>query len=267
MVGTRCPFVYVVSLIALFGLAPAWSPAEETAVSNGITFFSKSEIDQVRAKAIQDRQMPADAPDGWSRSNVDPVNVLAAFSPLWLKKAYVLVGYRLVLGADGEGGVYAVPEKQVVRGHEYLWERPRPSEALDDVMDAIAGDCSPWSYVCASILQRELGEFGAMWHGQNWSTHMVLDRDPWQPGHEPLEDEFSHMPFSESERWDWAVPRPKDWRPRVRVDIDTVEVTFYTHSTLGRQAIYRHTDVFKPTSYRLRTKSTVVAQGPGRMLF
>lgn len=266
MVGTRRHWIAAALLAAFFCLVPAYTSAEEPTVSRTI-FFSKPEIDQIRTKFLQAREMPATASDGWSRSNVNPMDVLAVFSPLRLKEAYALVGYRLVLLGNGKGVVYAVPKGRAVPIPEDAWEEPRPPGALEDVMDAIDGDRSPWSYLCASILQREFQEFGAMWHGQNWSTHMILDSDPWQLGREAMVDEFSQMPVGNPGTWKWAEPKPKEWRPRVRIEEDAVEVTFYTHSCLGRQAIYRHTDVFRPGSYRFSTKSTVIAQGPGQMYF
>lgn len=106
-------------------------------------FFSKPEIDQIRTKFLQAREMPATASDGWSRSNVNPMDVLAVFSPLRLKEAYALVGYRLVLLGNGKGVVYAVPKGRAVPIPEDAWEEPRPPGALEDVMDAIDGDRSP----------------------------------------------------------------------------------------------------------------------------
>ena len=36
------------------------------------------------------------------------------------------------------------------------------------------GTSAAWAYMCASILARELAEFGAMWHGCDWDTHTIV---------------------------------------------------------------------------------------------
>jgi hypothetical protein len=43
-------------------------------------------------------------------------------------------------------------------------------------MDAIPGDGTPESYMEASLLMRELGEFGALWHGRSWGTHEIIGK-------------------------------------------------------------------------------------------
>ena len=60
-----------------------------------------------------------------------------------------------------------------------ILEPPKPSDALDEFMEAIDGDGKPWSYLCASLLARELAEFGAMWHGCGWSEHAILGENPF----------------------------------------------------------------------------------------
>jgi len=45
-------------------------------------------------------------------------------------------------------------------------------------MAAIEGDGSPESYIQASLLARELREFGVRWHGCDWSTQEILDKNP-----------------------------------------------------------------------------------------
>ena len=55
---------------------------------------------------------------------------------------------------------------------------PRPPLVLDDLMEVIEGDGSHWFYLFASILVREMNEFGVMWHGCEWSTHEIIDKAP-----------------------------------------------------------------------------------------
>ena len=57
---------------------------------------------------------------------------------------------------------------------DHLFKAPKPWDALDDVMQAIEGDDSPASYFAASLLRRELREFGARWHGLDWAHTLCL---------------------------------------------------------------------------------------------
>ena len=40
-------------------------------------------------------------------------------------------------------------------------------------MDVIEDDGAPWSYLAASLVARELLEYGAMWHGIGWGTYEI----------------------------------------------------------------------------------------------
>ena len=89
-----------------------------------------------------------------------------------------------------------------------------------------------------------------MWHGCNWSTHTIIG-----------------APVDESGDWEWSGERPADWQPRVIQDSGRVTVTFFTHSALGQEMIYRHTDTYQRGSYTLTSESEVVARGPGGYVF
>jgi hypothetical protein len=124
-------------------------------------------------------------PNGWSISPLDPTTVLAPFTSLWLRPGYVLRAYQFKEGGNGNAVVWAVPvdaefpdPKLCPRLRGVFLEPPKPPGALDDTMAAFEGDGTPWSYLCASLLARELGEFGAMWHGYEWSTHDILEAKP-----------------------------------------------------------------------------------------
>jgi hypothetical protein len=145
-------------------------------------------------------------------------------------------------------------------------EPPKPPLALDNVMDAIDGDGSPWSYMCASILARELAEFGAMWHGCSWSTHTVLDANPWESAKGKKKSDVGRWltPLSE---WKWSHRPPETWNPSVVDGDDEAVVRFYTYSELGQETIYRHTDTYQPGSYRFETESLEIGTGPGGVVF
>jgi hypothetical protein len=137
-----------------------------------------------------------DRPYGWSKSNLDPNLLVGIFSSLRVKESFILRAYVRQLGTGGYGIVWAMPETSdfpdpnecVMSPRPKLGfiapkypERqfPRPPRALDYVMDVIEGDGTHWSYLSASIFAREMAEFGAWWHGQEWSTHIVIGDDPW----------------------------------------------------------------------------------------
>jgi hypothetical protein len=89
----------------------------------------------------------------------------------------------------------------------HLFNAPKPWEALDDVMEAIEGDGSAWSYLAASVLRRELREFGASWHGIDWGTHCILEDDPWTKP--PEEDGFPpSRPSTPASEWKWSAAAP-----------------------------------------------------------
>lgn len=235
--------------------------------------FSAAKIRKLREEAVKIAQVPQEGPNGWSKSTVDPNKVLELFKPLRLRKGFVLRAYQYREEGNGNGVVWAMPidaefpePKDCPTLDSHLLKAPKPSEALDDVMEAIEGDGTPWSYLAASMLRRELSDFGAAWHGVQWSLHFVLDEDPWmadppKPDEPPLD-----RPTTKAAEWTWIEESPKDWRPRVTVDKDRVTVTFYTFSPIETQRLFRHTDTYKSGKLRAKVEEKVIATGgPGVM--
>jgi hypothetical protein len=134
-------------------------------------------------------------------------------------------------------------------------------------------------------LGQELEEVGAHWHSRRWSTHMILDDNPWEKKQAPSFEEIvrdlpndenrefwawlpiERNPSGKPEKWKWLEPMPKDWKPAVKIEKDKITVTFYTISLLGREKIYRFTDTYKPGSYHYETKQEAIAEGFGGMVF
>lgn len=146
-----------------------------------MTTFTLAKVQQLRTRAAKLAQPRRNVPEDWSISAVDPMTVLAVFKPLRIKEGYILRAYQFCSGGNGNGFVWAMPTdadfpdpEQCPRLEDVFLEPPKPPAALDDAMEAIDGDGSPWSYLCASLLCRQLREFGAMWHGCDWSTHSIL---------------------------------------------------------------------------------------------
>ena len=113
---------------------------------------------------------------GWYKSEADPNYILDCFPALHLKKGYILRAYQFSDGrGNGSGFVWAMPQaapfpdyKDCPRLESHFLKPPKPPGALESVMEAIEGDGSPMSYLCASIFAREVKEFGAVWHGCSW---------------------------------------------------------------------------------------------------
>ncbi len=213
-------------------------------------------------------------PEGWSKSRYDPNRLLEMFQPLRLRQGYVLRAYLYREHGNGNGVVWAMPEdaefpepKDCPILETHLLKAPKPSEALDDAMEAIEGDGSPWSYLGASLLRREFREFGAAWHGCRWRTHFILDGDPWKAGPPKGSGPDQERPRSKVQNWKWHESRPTNWAPQVKIEADRVTVTFYTYSALHPEGIYRHTDVYRSGKYRPRTEDRCIGEGPEGFLF
>lgn len=242
---------------------------------DSIEVFPVKKLVQIIRRARRVAQVSFEGPEGWAKSSVDPMRLLSVFKPLRLKDGVVLRAYQFRSGGNGNGVVYAMPEDapfpepdECERDRRYFLDPPVPPGALGDVMEAIEGDCSLWSYLLASLFARELAESGAMWHGCNWSTHEILGRNPLS-----RPPEGSDLPQSalladiDPRAWNWLEPEPKQWQPTVAQEGDLVTVTFYTYSGLGKEAIYRHIDRYRRQDYRFETKNIPIAEGQGGFLF
>jgi len=235
--------------------------------------FPAKKIAQLRRRASTAAELPDEVPEGWSKSAIDPMAVLALFKPLRIKDGYVLRAYQFRSGGNGNGFVWAMPvdaefpdPEECPRQKGVFLAPPKPPLALDNVMDAIDGDGSPWSYMCASILARELAEFGAMWHGCDWNTHRILDANPWEDNEDTQTDGVTEEMPPTAER-EWIQPKPTHWKPQVVSEGEQVIVTFLTYSGLGQEAIYQHRDVYTVGSYKFEADRQEVARGAGGFVF
>ncbi len=219
-------------------------------------------------RLLDDRDSPS---DGMRISPVDPTKVAAKLKALRLKPGLVLRGYLFREGGNGSGFVYAMPEDAPFPEPEEcptekapplgLFNPPRPPDALEHVMDAFEGDGSPLSFLEASILFRELEEFGAVWHGCSWSCHTILCDYPVRSKISgPYEVDTQLL--SGFEHWPWKQPQPNDWRPMVQMEDDgSARVEFITFCGLGLATIFKHVDTYQPASLRLESQIITMAQG------
>ena len=145
-------------------------------------------------------------------------NLLGVFRTLWLKPEFALHAYAYRGGIGGNGRIWAVPVDSVPvasGGRSKLdeeWMR-RPPGAVP-LMQAIGGDGSPWSYLSASILCREAAEFGAWWHGCDWSVQTILSKPPQQAADpDSSEEEWELTGEAPVGNWEWHGPTPRIWEP------------------------------------------------------
>jgi hypothetical protein len=141
---------------------------------------------------------------------------------------------------------------------------PRPPKALNHVMDAMQGNGTPWCYLSASVFTREMAEFGALWHGCEWSTHQVIDGDPRK---DAIADGVLSGSSRNVDEWRWMESEPLEWRPRVTITDTNVTVEFYTYCRYLQEGIFRNTDIYAPGQYRFRSESKGIAEGPRGYLF
>ena len=231
--------------------------------------FLGEKLNRLRDNAIRAVGSKGEPPIGWSISPADPMTLVAAFEGLKVKKGFVLRAYDYHDFAERRAVVWAMPERSElpppdqcpkVKLQHIRGEVPKPSAALDDFTDLIEGDGSPWSYLCASVMIRELKEMRPFWHALDWRTHVILGQNPWEPG-SPKVESVGHA-INPRREWRWDETEPRSWQPTVRVEKDKITVTFYTFSAYRGQ-ICRHVDTFKPGSYRFQTQVEAIASCGG----
>ena len=200
-----------------------------------VTTFPIEQVQQLRREAEEARALPDHVPQGWSKSVVDPKNLLAVFGSLRIREGFVLRAYQLTDETGGKGYAWAMPDvlpfpapEDCPEAENDFLEAPRPPGALDDFMEAVEGDGSPWSYVSASLFARELVEFGTLWHDCNWTNYVLLGSDPMSLL-QPRDDwEPFRGPSGTPDDWHWRKPKPLDWRPQVCEEGSVVTVSFFT---------------------------------------
>jgi len=192
---------------------------------------------------------PAMIQDEWFVSTVNPGACLIKLPGLQIKPEYRLVSYLFRADGNGMGVVWAVPEafstmtelERAMAGHATMAQVPKPEKAVDNFMAAIAGDRSHSSFLMASILRRELQEFGALGDRQTWSHHELIDDIP--PGN-----------------WNWRTAQPKDLWPKVKLlPNGQAAVEFFSYHRSQPKTLYRHLDQYAADSYLSKSQDNVLA--------
>lgn len=186
----------------------------------------------------------------WFISAANPGAVLMKLPGLTLKPGLRLVGYLHRLPDDGNGVIWAIPEAlsttaQLEKALDSSGDRaqpPHPQGALADLMAAVEGDRSPASFVIASLLQRELREFGKLGKSCYWSHHRLINILPTQV------------------QWEWQIEPPKDLSPKVRVFPDgKAAIEFFTCRIVPPVALFQHLDQYPGTHYKATVMDRAIA--------
>lgn len=254
---------------------PVGAPSSEHATPKpSSTTFSIEELRRLAKDAGAATKLDGGSyPRGWSKSTDDPARLLDAFPTLRLKKGLALRAYVFREGGNGNGVIWAMPESAPFPGPDQagkekrgVLELPRP-EGATGIMQGIEGDGSPRSYLSASLLAREAQEYAALWHGISWGAHQFVGADPWSGSQNFVATDPAQGPSGNPQDWKWTGAPPPDWTPRVEMAADLVTVTFYTYSALGRQAIFRHVDTYRPGQYEPSSRDEEIGTGPPGIVF
>ncbi len=199
-----------------------------------------------------DAQMPAPNTAGsWFISTVNPGSVFGKLPGLKLKSGWRLVSYLYRQQDNGVGITWAVPEamsttaelENALADSSDDLNPPHPAAALPDFMEALEGDRSPRSFLIASLLRRELEEFGRLGKNCRWSNHRLINEIPAQV------------------KWQWKTSSaPKDLSTKVQVLPDgKVAVEFFTLQVTQPVVICCHMERYPASGYNAKYVDQPVA--------
>ncbi|XHX79908.1 MAG: hypothetical protein RBJ76_08295 [Stenomitos frigidus ULC029] len=196
---------------------------------------------------------PTHAPNSrgeWFISTANPGAALMKLPGLSLKPAVRLVAYLHRQPDAGMGVIWAVPELLSTTAHlEKALSKsgdrahpPHPEGAFANLMEAVQGDRNPASFIIASLLQRELREFGRLGKACNWSHHRLVSTPPTQV------------------QWQWQVEPPKDLSPKVRVFPDgRAVIEFFSCRVVPPITLFQHLDQYPSTNYAATVSDRAIA--------
>jgi hypothetical protein len=188
----------------------------------------------------------------WYVSVMDPGVAFMKLPGLQLRSGYRLATYLYRQGEEGVGKTWAIQEAMsttanlekalVDAGNEQ--EPPEPLGCLKDINLAIEGDGSASSYVYASLLRREVSEFGYLGKRSGWAKHQLINAVPQQL------------------QWQWRTEGVKDLSPKVRIMPEgRVVVEFFTCRVTPSIAIFQHLDQYNAGCYLPKTIDRPIAIG------
>lgn len=210
--------------------------------------------DLFRAGGFVDTEIPAPNDEGrWFISTIDPAAAVNKLPGLAIKPGVRLVTYLQRQPKGGMGVTWALPDLMSTTAQlELALETagngsipPRPKGTLSHVMEGIDGDCTPASFIAASLLVKELKELGRTGPNHRWSQHRLISEIPFKQFKQP---------------WQWQIQPPKNLSPKVKIQADkSAVVEFFSCRVAPPIAIVRHLDQYPAKSYRPKTHDQVIA--------
>ncbi|MGD1941349.1 MAG: hypothetical protein ACFB0G_08540 [Leptolyngbyaceae cyanobacterium] len=230
--------------------------ADSSEREQAIAEFEPTSLDALgdlfRVGGFDDEDETAPNTEGrWFISTANPAAAIYKLPGLSLKPKVRLVTYLQRQPKGGMGVTWALPElmsttailEDALTSSSSGTIPPHPNGALGNVMDGMAGDRTAGSYLAASILLRELKEFGRSGLNRRWFYHQLIATPP------------------PDKTWQWRTKQPLvDMSPKVQIqDNNTVLVEFFSYRMAPPIAIFRHVDHYVAKSYRPKTHDQVVA--------
>jgi len=200
---------------------------------------------QQRVRSLLD---PTALAPGWHHDVVDPERVVETFD-LWVRD-----GFRLRLHHHvGPAGVACVmwgfrgdaEEPTDWDAHSGAHLPPPPASALDNPLEAVAGAPGAWSFLCASVLARELAALGATGAFAGWTKQTLVDET---------------LPPVAPQAW--RQDAPDDPRPLVIEDNNGTTVRFLTHRP-DPARVYRHEDRYPGDDLDAHARQVLLAAEDG----
>lgn len=226
-----------------------------------------------RTTEALDEQHGGPWPEGWFVSDFDANRLIAVVDTLRLKEGFALHAYQFRQGIGGNGIIWAQPADSPQAPPadcfrlDSFHSAPKPPGAVP-LMQAVEGDGSPWSYLSASILRREAAEFGAFWHGCEWTSQTILSKLPRQTTDTDVSaDERMETGDTSGDYWTWKGAAPTTWEPTYAELGARRTIVLHIRNPVGRDQILRTTDTYQPGSYDCATRTRVLATGAGGFVY
>ncbi len=211
------------------------------------------------------RNGPAERGYGDFLVPVESARLTRCLRELSVREGISFLGHVFRAGVGGNGTLFAIPEGMTIRATDPDLESTL--EQLAPAISAFEGKQCFRAYLEASLLIREISEFGAWWHGLSWGPHVIVDSNPL--GSEPEDSTPARLSqLSEPDQWQWSDPIPVDWRWSVELgDGGGATVRFITHQPVGRETFILHTDRYQAGSWLPESSKRVLGSGPSGIIF
>lgn len=190
----------------------------------------------------------------WFISTADASTALRHLPGIALKPNYCLVTYlyRIRRENTNHGGAvtWAMANQLSTTSHLEAAlamagdhsKPPYPEGALHNYMNAITGNLTGRSFLIASIMQRELQEFGRCGRFHRWHHHRLINTVPKQRD------------------WQWRMEQPQTLTPTVyKLSNGKTVVEFYTCRVAPPISIFRHVDRYSVNNYVAKSSNQAIA--------